>query len=70
MTSGRYVRTLRRMKGIHFVEDPDILPYLILADCLIGDTSSIIAEFCALDKPIVTFSVPAAGGRFLKSEGC
>jgi hypothetical protein len=58
-TSGRYVRALRRMEGIRYIEDPDVLPYLLLSDCLVGDSSSIIAEFCALDKPIVTFRVPA-----------
>ncbi len=54
----RYVRRLREMPEIHFIQDPDVLPYLILSDCLVGDTSSIIAEFCALDKPMVTFRVP------------
>lgn len=56
--SSRYVKRLQSTPGIHFIEDPDILPYLMLSDCLVGDTSSIIAEFCALDKPIVTFRVP------------
>ncbi len=57
-TSGRYVRALRRTKRVRFIEDPDTLPYLLLADVLVGDSSSIIAEFCGLDKPIVTFRVP------------
>jgi hypothetical protein len=59
-TSGRYIRALRRTKGVRFVEDPDTLPCLLLADVLVGDSSSIIAEFCGLDKPIVTFRVPAS----------
>lgn len=59
-TSGRYVRPIRRTKGVRFIEDPDTLPYLLLADVLVGDSSSIIAEFCGLDKPIVTFRVPAS----------
>jgi CDP-glycerol glycerophosphotransferase (TagB/SpsB family) len=54
-----YVEKLKK-EGIFFIDDPDILPYLKLADVLIGDTSSIIAEFCALDKPIVTFKVGEA----------
>jgi len=33
----------------------------MLADCCISDTTSLIAEFCLLDKPIVTFRVPATG---------
>lgn len=62
--SSRYVKVLRKMPGIHFIEDPDILPYLLVSDCLVGDMSSIIAEFCALDKPMVTFRVPR-GSRVL-----
>lgn len=59
-TSGRYVRAIRRTKGVRFIEDPDTLPYLLLADALVGDSSSIIAEFCGLDKPMVTFRVPSS----------
>jgi len=39
------------------IRDPNILPYLMLADIMIGDTSSILAEFCALKKPMITFKV-------------
>ena len=31
----------------------------MISDVCIGDTSSIIAEFCLLDKPMVTFAIPA-----------
>jgi CDP-glycerol glycerophosphotransferase (TagB/SpsB family) len=48
-------KRLKRIPDIHFIEDKDILSYLMLADLLISDTSSIIAEFCALNKPIITF---------------
>ena len=30
----------------------------MIADLLVGDYSSIIGEFCAFDKPIITFKVP------------
>lgn len=30
----------------------------MIADVLIGDYSSIIGEFCAFNKPIITFKVP------------
>ncbi|MBN1948934.1 MAG: CDP-glycerol glycerophosphotransferase family protein [Candidatus Cloacimonetes bacterium] len=57
-TSSRYIRSIRNTPDVHFIEDKDILPYLLLADILISDTSSIIAEFCALNKPIITFRIP------------
>jgi len=56
-TSGKYLKKIRDIEGIFFIDDPNVLPYLVIADVLIGDTSSIIAEFCALDKPIITFKV-------------
>jgi CDP-glycerol glycerophosphotransferase (TagB/SpsB family) len=56
--SRHYKDRLKRMPGISYIEDKDILPYLMVSDLMIGDSSSIIAEFCALDKPMITFRVP------------
>lgn len=56
-TSKKYVERLKKIAGIFLIQDPDVLPYLMIADVLIGDTSSIIAEFCVLDKPIITLKV-------------
>ena len=61
-----YTAPIKKQKGIYFIEDFDLLPYLSLADVLISDMSSIIAEFCALDKPIITFQVEQ--GRRVLSE--
>lgn len=58
--SKKYVKRLKTIKNIYFIEDVDILPYLAVSDLLVGDVSSIIAEFCALDRPIVTFRVKKA----------
>jgi hypothetical protein len=55
--SPKYVDYFRQTKGIHFVDDMDIYPYILCADVCIGDTNSLIAEFCIADKPIVTFSI-------------
>ncbi len=57
-TSRKYQAVLRASEGAYFIEDPDVIPYLLIADVLVGDSSSIVAEFCALDKPIITFEVP------------
>lgn len=56
--SESYRRHLQNMPGIHYISAMDIYPYLLLADVCIGDTNSLIAEFCIVDKPIITFSVP------------
>lgn len=56
-TSEQYKRLLLSYQKIHYIQDKDILPYLVAADVMVGDTSSIIAEFCALDKTMITFRV-------------
>ncbi len=56
-TSNKYSSKIKNTEGIIFIEDPKNYLHLNLADIMIGDTSSILAEFCTLDKPIVTFSV-------------
>jgi len=56
-TSKKYLNRLKKTDGVFFIQDPDVLPYLVIADVLVGDTSSIIAEFCVMDKPIITFKV-------------
>lgn len=48
---------IKNTKGIYYIEDKEILQYLMIADLLVGDISSIIAEFSALDKPMITFKI-------------
>ena len=55
--SQHYRYHLQHQQGIHFIDQPDVYPYILIADVCITDTSSLIAEFCIADKPIVTFSV-------------
>lgn len=60
MMSEGIARKARSIAGIMFAE-PELLPaYMLAADVLISDTSSVMAEFCALDKPIITFRVEKA----------
>ena len=53
----KYFSAIKSTPGIVFIDNPKNYLYLKLADLMVGDTSSIIAEFCTLDKPMVTFSV-------------
>jgi CDP-glycerol glycerophosphotransferase (TagB/SpsB family) len=59
-TSMKYIEHLRSLSSVYFIDDPNIVPYLAISDLLVGDCSSIIAEFCTLNRPIVTFTVPRA----------
>lgn len=41
--------------NIVIVKDNNIIKYLILADLMISDTSSVVYEFLLLNKPVVTY---------------
>jgi hypothetical protein len=60
-TSPTKIGVIKKTKGVKYIEDKDILPYLMIADLMIGDTSSILGEFCALDKPLITFEIALVG---------
>ena len=49
---------LRKIKNAYFIEDFNITRYLMISDVFIGDYNSLIGEFCAFNKPIITFNVP------------
>ena len=57
-TKAQLLQKLRDVKGAFFLKEADISKYLMIADVFIGDYNSLIGEFCALDKPIITFRVP------------
>ncbi len=65
-TSKKYFQKLRQNPSIIFLDDMDLNAYYLLTDILISDTSSIIAEFCALNKPVITFNV--TGAKRLNSD--
>lgn len=50
---------LKSIKDVIYLENKfDATPYIMISDVFIGDSSSIIGEACALDKPLITFRLP------------
>ncbi|MFH2025061.1 MAG: CDP-glycerol glycerophosphotransferase family protein [bacterium] len=56
--SEKYKIALKNNPKIIFINDNVILKYILLSDVCVGDTNSLIAEFCMLDKPVITFRIP------------
>lgn len=57
-TAKEHIDTIRNTPGVIYLGSRDIIPHIMIADVCIGDASSILAECCALDKPMITFRMP------------
>ena len=64
-TKARLLRQLQQIPRTFFLRESDVTPYLMLSDVFVGDYNSLIGEFCALDKPIITFKVGQGSSRAL-----
>ena len=42
-------------ENIVYEEERNIIKFLLIADCMVSDTSSVVYEFLLLDKPVITF---------------
>ncbi|WP_424494496.1 CDP-glycerol glycerophosphotransferase family protein [Salinimicrobium sp. GXAS 041] len=51
----QYRKLATHNTNIIFEEEPNIVKFLLMADLLISDTSSVVYEFLLLDKPVSTF---------------
>lgn len=51
-----YKNLSNSVNNIIFQEEKNIIKFLLIADLLISDTSSVIYEFMLLDKPVITFN--------------
>ncbi len=56
-TTSEKKQILENTKNIYFIKVKNILPFLMIADVMIADISSIIAEFNSLNKPIISFRI-------------
>jgi CDP-ribitol ribitolphosphotransferase len=50
-----YKKIADNHKNVKIIEDKNIVNYLILADILVSDTSSVVYEFLLLNKPVITY---------------
>ncbi len=57
-TATEHINNIRNTPGVNYLGNHDIIPHIMIADVCIGDASSILAECCALDKPMITFRMP------------
>ena len=55
---GKQFENIDSQKGT-VLQNVEITPYLHAADVMVSDTSSVVYEFMALDKPIITFRTQA-----------
>jgi CDP-glycerol glycerophosphotransferase (TagB/SpsB family) len=51
-----YTALAKKYENIVFVKDRNILKYLLIADLMISDTSSVVYEFLLLNKPVITLN--------------
>lgn len=61
----KYVESSSTIPNLVVVDDPDIIKYLIFADLMISDTSSVVYEFLLLNKPVITFNSSSRNIKWL-----
>ncbi|MBN2071003.1 MAG: CDP-glycerol glycerophosphotransferase family protein [Candidatus Krumholzibacteriota bacterium] len=57
-TGRKIIEKIRDTKGVRLIGSGSLYPCMLASDILVSDTSSIIAEYCLLDRPIISFSRP------------
>lgn len=63
-----YKQLAAENKNIIFEEERNIIKFLLMADIMISDTSSVVYEFLLLDKPVITFKSSSKDIKWDNSE--
>lgn len=50
-----YRKLAENRENVILEKEPNIVKFLLMADLMISDTSSVVYEFLLLDKPVITF---------------
>src|SRR5690606_37812226 len=63
----RWIAHFDALQGgaLHVSHSPDLIGLLHAADVMLSDTSSVVAEFLLLDKPVVTFRNSRPGAHLI-----
>ena len=61
-------RYAKKINAIIPFENEGINPYLLLADVVVSDVSSVLAEAAILDKPVVQLKLPSYPGCFPEKD--
>jgi hypothetical protein len=59
-TGRKYLEKIEATPEVRLLREADLTPHLMLADTVIGDTSSLLGDCSALGRPIVTFKTGKA----------
>ncbi len=51
----QYKSLASKTDNILYIEERNIIKYLLISDIMISDTSSVVYEFLLLDKPVITY---------------
>ncbi|MDB4204390.1 CDP-glycerol glycerophosphotransferase family protein [Polaribacter sp.] len=51
----KYKKIADKNSNVLFIDERNIIKYLLISDLMISDTSSVVYEFLLLDKPVITF---------------
>lgn len=60
-----YKKLAQEHSNIIYIEDANILPYLLMSDLMISDTSSVVYEFLLLNKPVISYKARSPKASWL-----